>query len=145
MCPAASQRQPSETCSMARIFWLSGKKISGYYNYCHLSFCLLFLRLTPYRAFAKKKKKNTPLPFQAASRKPQFGTAPSTFKFSVNKSQSGQMKGGKITDRHLDSFIITIKSSKSLKTTICIIVNKYYIHFRFIFKLFGSFWRSTSV
>lgn len=59
MCPAASQRQPCETCSMARIFgW--AKKISGYYNYCHLSFCPLFFRLTPYRAFAKKKKKKIP-------------------------------------------------------------------------------------
>lgn len=49
---------PVKLAQWHEFFGWAKKKISGYYNYCHLSFCLLFFRLTPYRAFCAQK---TPL------------------------------------------------------------------------------------
>ena len=87
MCPAASQRQPLwNPLNGTGVFGGGGrrrrkkerkqkkKKISGYYNYCHLSFCLLFLRLTPYRAFLhkKKQKKCPPPPLSSGYKKATF-------------------------------------------------------------------------
>lgn len=52
MFPAAIRRRPCESRWIAGVFWFS-EKISGYYNYCHLSFCPLFLHPTPYSALEK--------------------------------------------------------------------------------------------
>lgn len=93
MCPAASQRQPCETCSMARIFW-QGEKKSLHSTITAIFLSFFFLRLTPIVILQRRRKRTS---LSSGFKKGTIWSCAKYIQNSLNKSQIVTLEGNKPT------------------------------------------------